>query len=259
MTRALVIAVVPLVGLLGLRAQAPPQGAAQQTLPPLPDPTFHVGVDAVRIDAIVTDKHGRVVTDLTADDFELRQDGYPVVTLAQYARVGACDDRVARSAVGAGLRHRSGAPTSSTADTRPSSANHRPRRGRPRPVVGDHPQHPPGHARVYRRARPARRSRWHPQDQHVFRRAAAVHDGQAPAARHRGPGAVDGALAARGGAVPTLPAVTRRLRRGRDGQAHQRQGRRAWHGGPGGQQGAHHAERADHVSSREHGSSRAAR
>ena len=80
MTRAFLIAVVPLVGLLGLGPQAPPQGP----------PSFRVGVDAVRIDAIVTDKHGHVVTDLTADDFELRQDGDPqVLTLAQYVRESA--------------------------------------------------------------------------------------------------------------------------------------------------------------------------
>ena len=40
-----------------------------------PQPVFRVGVDAVRIDAVVTDKDGRIVTDLTAKDFELRQDG----------------------------------------------------------------------------------------------------------------------------------------------------------------------------------------
>lgn len=36
---------------------------------------FRVAVDAVRIDAVVTDRAGRIVADLTADDFELRQDG----------------------------------------------------------------------------------------------------------------------------------------------------------------------------------------
>ncbi len=77
---------------LGLAAsgQAPEnvlQSARPQQPPP---PAFHVGVDAVRIDAVVTDKHGHVVTDLTADDFELRQDGDPeVLTLAQYVRESA--------------------------------------------------------------------------------------------------------------------------------------------------------------------------
>ena len=38
-------------------------------------PRFRVGVDAVRIDAVVVDRNGRIVPDLTADDFEVRQDG----------------------------------------------------------------------------------------------------------------------------------------------------------------------------------------
>ena len=54
------------------QAQAP----AAPNAPPAPNaPIFRVGVDIVRIDAVVTDRDGRVVPDLTADDFELRQDG----------------------------------------------------------------------------------------------------------------------------------------------------------------------------------------
>ncbi len=51
-----------------------------------PDPPrFRVGVDVVRIDAVVTDRDGNLVTDLTADEFEVRQDGdVQVVTLARY-------------------------------------------------------------------------------------------------------------------------------------------------------------------------------
>jgi VWFA-related protein len=53
-----------------------------------PQPVFRVGVDAVRIDAVVTDKDGRVVTDLTAKDFELRQDGkVQQITLARFVPV----------------------------------------------------------------------------------------------------------------------------------------------------------------------------
>jgi VWFA-related protein len=76
---------------LGLSAssqapQAARQSASSSSQQP-PPPAFHVGIDAVRIDAVVTDKHDKVVTDLTADDFELRQDGDPqVVTVAQYVR-----------------------------------------------------------------------------------------------------------------------------------------------------------------------------
>ena len=51
-------------------------------------PPFRVGVDAVRIDAVVTDRDGRIVSDLTAEDFEVRQDGNrQTVTFAQFMPV----------------------------------------------------------------------------------------------------------------------------------------------------------------------------
>ena len=51
-------------------------------------PRFRVGVDAVRIDAVVTDRDGRTVADLTADDFEVRQDGkLQKVTFAEFVPV----------------------------------------------------------------------------------------------------------------------------------------------------------------------------
>lgn len=36
--------------------------------------TIKVGVEEVRLDAVVLDKKGRQITDLTADDFEIYQD-----------------------------------------------------------------------------------------------------------------------------------------------------------------------------------------
>ncbi len=76
----LAIAVLSATGLPG--AQAPAQ-------PPDP-PRFRVGVDAVRIDAVVTDKDGNLVTDLTAADFELRQDGeVQPITIAHYVEIDA--------------------------------------------------------------------------------------------------------------------------------------------------------------------------
>jgi VWFA-related protein len=67
-------------------AQAPADGPPTQTEPP----AFHIGVDAVRIDAVVTDSKGQVVTDLTADDFELKDDGRPQkVTLATFVPVAS--------------------------------------------------------------------------------------------------------------------------------------------------------------------------
>ena len=45
-------------------------------------------MDAVRIDAVVTDRDNRIVEDLTADDFEIKQDGkLQPVTFAQFMPV----------------------------------------------------------------------------------------------------------------------------------------------------------------------------
>jgi VWFA-related protein len=75
------IAGVLSAALVRASSQAPP--AVSQ-----PQPVFRVGVDAVRIDAVVTDKDGRIVTDLTAKDFELRQDGkVQNITLARFVPV----------------------------------------------------------------------------------------------------------------------------------------------------------------------------
>ena len=67
-------------------------------------PRFRVGVDAVRIDAVVTDRDGRIVTDLTADDFEVRQDGKrQAVTFAQFVPIQGADP-VAEPALPVGRR-----------------------------------------------------------------------------------------------------------------------------------------------------------
>ena len=75
MTRPTTCAIVMAMGLLssadlisGGQAPVPAQDAREA-------PRFRVGVDAVRIDAVVTDRNGRIIADLTADDFEVRQDG----------------------------------------------------------------------------------------------------------------------------------------------------------------------------------------
>ena len=62
-TTASIIVVACSVAALAAR-QAPPQ-----------PPTFRVTVDAVSIDAVVTDRNGEVVRDLTAADFEVFQSG----------------------------------------------------------------------------------------------------------------------------------------------------------------------------------------
>ena len=46
--------------------------------PARPAPVIQVGVDLIRIDATVTDKSGRPVTDLRPEDFRLKVDGKPV-------------------------------------------------------------------------------------------------------------------------------------------------------------------------------------
>jgi len=53
------------------------QGAAQGQDPQQRPPVFRAGVNAVRVDVIVTDKDGNPVTDLTAADFEVQEDGKP--------------------------------------------------------------------------------------------------------------------------------------------------------------------------------------
>jgi len=70
---------IPVAVLLGslcaatLAAQAPPQQAPADT----PPPTFRVEVNYVEVDAVVTDAQGNAVTDLTIEDFEVREDGRP--------------------------------------------------------------------------------------------------------------------------------------------------------------------------------------
>ena len=68
--------------LAGLGAQQTPQPPPQQapappSQPSAPDqqrPTFRAGANLVRVDVSVVDHHGEPVTDLTKDDFEVRED-----------------------------------------------------------------------------------------------------------------------------------------------------------------------------------------
>jgi len=84
---------------IGLLAASGLTTGAQAPAQPPDPPRFRVGVDAVRIDAVVTDKDGNLVTDLTAGDFELRQDGeVQAITVAHYVAVDAPQPRPARLA-----------------------------------------------------------------------------------------------------------------------------------------------------------------
>ena len=67
---------VALVASAGLGAFAQDQPAAQQDPPAPPQQApFRSGANVVRVDATVTDRAGEPVRNLTADDFEILEDG----------------------------------------------------------------------------------------------------------------------------------------------------------------------------------------
>ena len=65
--------------------------SAQQTPPS--EGVIRINVNLVQVDAIVTDNKGKPVTDLTADDFELLQDGKPQV-ITNFAFINVAESRV---------------------------------------------------------------------------------------------------------------------------------------------------------------------
>src|SRR4051794_30744150 len=72
-------------------------------------PHFRVATDGVRLDAVVTDHDGRVVPDLTAEDFEVRQDGkIQKLLFAQFVPV--LSGRPGRSAISAATNHPDSTP-----------------------------------------------------------------------------------------------------------------------------------------------------
>jgi VWFA-related protein len=85
--------------LLALAASAPIlHGQNQQPAPPS-QPTFRVRVDAVEIDASVTDARGNPVTTLTADDFEILEDKKPQ-TITSFTLVNVPLQRIERPLFG---------------------------------------------------------------------------------------------------------------------------------------------------------------
>lgn len=73
------------VCLLGLLAVLVPALTAQEVPPPAPSGTFRVEVDVVNVYCTVKDKKGRLIPDLEAEDFEVREDGKPQ-TLKYFVR-----------------------------------------------------------------------------------------------------------------------------------------------------------------------------
>ena len=150
-------------------------------------PRFRVGIDAVRIDAVVTDRDGRIVTDLTSDDFEVRQDGKrQTVTFAQFMPVLVSEPREA-------------APVPGRHVLRPRSCRLRPSNGKASSArwrswsttwgcpskLSEHPASAPQVCRARLAADGPRRPRPH---RRVERRAAVVLNRSTRAARsHRWP------------------------------------------------------------------------
>jgi VWFA-related protein len=74
---------------IGIVLASPAFAQAPGERPPLVVP---VGVELVQVDAIVTDKDGRQVTDLTADDFEITEDGKKrVIANFRYVHTGRAE------------------------------------------------------------------------------------------------------------------------------------------------------------------------
>jgi VWFA-related protein len=71
------IPVAALLAALGAATLAAQQAQPPQAPPEPPPPTFRVEVNYVEVDAVVTDAQGNPVTNLTIDDFEVREDGRP--------------------------------------------------------------------------------------------------------------------------------------------------------------------------------------
>ena len=89
MRKALLALVAAVAAAVTLGAHQPPPAqpppaqppATQQPPPPpppqQPPPVFRAGTNQVRVDVTVLDRKGEPVTDLTKDDFDVREDGIP--------------------------------------------------------------------------------------------------------------------------------------------------------------------------------------
>src|SRR5436190_21950240 len=93
---ALVTAVTAAVTLAAQQPQAQqqPPPTAQTPANPQQPPVFRAGTNQVRVDVTVLDRKGQPVTDLTKDDFEIREDGVEqsIDTLKLIEATGAAPD-----------------------------------------------------------------------------------------------------------------------------------------------------------------------
>jgi VWFA-related protein len=90
----LLLAVFGSCALLLAQGTGAPQTPPPQQTPP-PAPAFRTRVDAISVDATVTDRQGRPVVDLTAEDFEIREAG-KVQTIESFRFIQAADDGATR-------------------------------------------------------------------------------------------------------------------------------------------------------------------
>jgi VWFA-related protein len=90
---ALAAALAAAVTIAAQQAPPPAQSSAQSTDPQRP-PVFRTGTASVRVDVTVVDRKGNPVTDLTRDDFEVREDGVPqaVDTIKMIRATGEAPD-----------------------------------------------------------------------------------------------------------------------------------------------------------------------
>lgn len=117
MSRASRVSWSCLLGTLALAAGAVPPLAATQDQPS-PPVVFRSGVEAVQIDAVVTDRRGNLVTGLTADDFEISEGGRPQA-IESFWEV---DIPIVRH--GAGTPESAGAPPLPMADVQMNGQEH---------------------------------------------------------------------------------------------------------------------------------------
>ncbi len=77
------------VAILALFVLALPKGAELAPPEPAQGPVVRISLEVVQVDAVVTDKEGRYVTDLEAGDFDIFEDGKrQEVALCSYVRTG---------------------------------------------------------------------------------------------------------------------------------------------------------------------------